>query len=89
MAVFGTLMSEQKRIASGLCGFWAITRLIDQVVGWLSGTASIIPSSLSRCSSFAAFWPEVVGDPSLFMSDWVDIFVYDTLCFNGLVFAQT
>ena len=56
IAVFGTLMSERKRIASGLCGFGAITGLVHQVVSWLSGTASIIPSSLSRCSSFAAFW---------------------------------
>ena len=55
MAVIGTLMSEQKRVASGLCGFGAITGLVHQVVGWLSGTASIIPSYLSRCSSFAAF----------------------------------
>ena len=55
MAVFGTLMSEQKRISSGLCGFGAITGVVHQVVGWLPGTASIIPSSLSCCSSFATF----------------------------------
>ena len=59
MAVFGTLMREQKRIASGLCGFGDITGLAHQVVSWLSGTASIIPSSLSRCSSFAAFWSKL------------------------------
>ena len=61
MAVFGTLMSEQKRIASGLCGFGAITGLVHQVVGWLSGTASIIPSSLSRCTSLAAFGAKLYG----------------------------
>ena len=55
IAVFGTLMSEQKRMASRLCGLGAITGLVHQVVGWLSGTASVIPSFSSRCSSFATF----------------------------------
>ena len=48
IAVFGTLMSEQKHMASGLCGLGAITSLIHQVVGWLSGTGSIIPLLLSE-----------------------------------------
>ena len=61
MAVFGTLMSEKKRIASGLWGLGAITGLVHQVVLWLSGTASIIQSSFSCCSSFAAFWAKLWG----------------------------
>ena len=51
--------ASMSRIASGLFGFGTINGLVHQVVGWLSGTAAIIPSSLSRCSPFSAFWAKL------------------------------
>ena len=55
IAVFGTLISEQKRMASGLQGLGAITGFVHQVVGWLLGTVSMTPCSLNLSSSCAAF----------------------------------
>ena len=47
IAVCGTLMSEQKRMASGLWSLGAITGFVHQVVGCLLGTVLMTPCSLN------------------------------------------
>ena len=47
IAVCGTLMSEQKRMASGLWSLGAITGFVHQVVGCLLGTVLMTPCSFN------------------------------------------